>query len=137
MYIPLSVKLNNNFGEVKSVKPENKTVRTVNPGKKNFSSILEDKFREQRVEKELKGIILSKHAAARLRSRELALTAVETDKLQRAVDTASKKGCRESLCLIGNKAFVVNIKNRTIITAMRLDRMADNIITNIDSAILD
>jgi flagellar operon protein len=38
--------------------------------------------------------------------------------------------------MMGNNAFVVSTKNRTVITAMDRDSMQGNVFTNIDSAVL-
>jgi flagellar operon protein len=78
----------------------------------------------------------SNHAKSRLASRNIALTPELLDKLDKAVDGAQRKGSRDSLILLKDLAFVVNIPNRTVITAMDGNNMKDNIITNIDSTVL-
>ena len=40
------------------------------------------------------------------------------DKLNKAVSGAASKGAKDSLVLLNNMAFIVNIPNRTIVTAM-------------------
>ncbi|HGE73099.1 TPA: flagellar biosynthesis protein, partial [Candidatus Poribacteria bacterium] len=49
---------------------------------------------------------------------------------------AEKKGAKESLMLLDNVALVVNITNRTIITAIDKARQKDKVFTNIDSTII-
>ena len=44
------------------------------------------------------------------------------------------KGARESLIYMNDLAFVVSVKNRTVITAMDGPSAKENIFTNIDSA---
>ncbi len=42
----------------------------------------------------------------------------------------------DSLVLIDDKAFIVSINNRTVVTAMNGDVIKDNVFTNIDSTII-
>ena len=53
-----------------------------------------------------------------------------------AVDRAAAKGARESLVLVDDTAFVVSVRNRTVITAVDRARMRDQVFTNIDSAVI-
>jgi flagellar operon protein len=57
-------------------------------------------------------------------------------KLEKAVAGAASKGSRDSLILMKNLAFIVNIPNRTVITAMDGENMKENVFTNIDSAVI-
>ena len=47
------------------------------------------------------------------------------------------KGARDALVLIDGTAFVVSVRNRTVITAVGADQMRDRVFTNIDSAVID
>ena len=81
-------------------------------------------------------IKFSAHASSRLKSRNITMTPEIMGKLEKAVSGAANKGARDSLILMKNCAFIVNIPNRTVITAMDGDSMNNNIFTNIDSAVL-
>lgn len=76
----------------------------------------------------------SKHANERLESRNIRLSAEQRARLQGGVDKASQKGIRDSLVMVDNMAFIVNITNRTVITAV--GEGDDKIFTNIDGAII-
>ena len=52
------------------------------------------------------------------------------------MDKLAAKGGRESLVLVDRMAFVVSVKNRTVITAVDQAGMRDQVFTNIDSAVL-
>jgi flagellar operon protein len=78
----------------------------------------------------------SSHAATRMKSRSIEMTPEMMGKLQKAVDGAAGKGARDSLILLKNYAFIVNIPNRTVVTAMDGEGMKENIFTNIDSAVV-
>jgi flagellar operon protein len=53
-----------------------------------------------------------------------------------ALDKAAAKGAKESLILMQDMAFIVNVKNRTVVTAMDSASMKDNVFTQIDSAVI-
>ena len=76
----------------------------------------------------------SKHANERLRDRRIDLSDQELAKLDDTVERMAAKGARESLIYMNDLAFVVSVKNRTVITAMDGTSVKENIFTNIDSA---
>ncbi len=78
----------------------------------------------------------SGHAQTRLKSRGIHLTRNDLMKIEQATDTAQAKGSRESLILMKNLGLIVNIKNRTVLTAIDSSQMKDNIVTNIDSTVI-
>lgn len=78
----------------------------------------------------------SQHAQARLQARNIHLTNAELQKLDNAVAKAAAKGAKESLILMKDLAFVVSIKNKTVITAVDGANLKENVFTNIDSAII-
>ncbi len=78
----------------------------------------------------------SAHAAARIQSRGIQLSGEQMESLNDAVDRAASKNCRESLVLMDDLAFVVSVKNRTVITVVDKERMQQNVFTNIDSAVV-
>ena len=57
-------------------------------------------------------------------------------RLQEGVSRAAGKGARESVVLVDGTAFVVSVKNRTVITAVDPGHMRDHVFTNIDSAVI-
>ncbi len=79
---------------------------------------------------------ISKHAEKRLQSRNLSLSETELEKLGSAVDSLEKKGARDSLVLMGELAFIVNVPSKTVVTALSKDQMKEQIFTNIDSTML-
>ncbi|MGI6576338.1 MAG: TIGR02530 family flagellar biosynthesis protein [bacterium] len=93
----------------------------------DFAAILEQK------EQALK---FSHHAQQRIQARNIRVTVQELEKLQKALHRAESKGARESLILIDDVAFVVSVKNKTVITAIDGENLQDHIFTNIDSAVI-
>ncbi len=85
---------------------------------------------------ELDGLKFSRHAQTRLESRNIQLSNEDVKQISDAVDQASQKGSRDSLVIMKNVAFVVNVKNRTVVTAVDGENLNQNVFTNIDSAVL-
>ncbi|MGE4282492.1 MAG: TIGR02530 family flagellar biosynthesis protein [Clostridia bacterium] len=99
-------------------------------GKTNFEEALREKLANR---EELK---FSKHAEARLKSRNICINAEQKQKINDAVAKAEQKGVKESLILMDNLAFVVSVKNKTVITAVNNDEFNENVFTNIDGAVI-
>lgn len=78
----------------------------------------------------------SKHAANRLNDRNISLSADQSKRLADGVSKASEKGIQESLVLVDSLAFIVNVPNKTVVTAMDQTDTGDNIFTNIDGAVI-
>lgn len=93
----------------------------------SFAKMLDEKLPGQEVK-------FSQHAQDRLKARGITLTDDDKKKLSGAVENVAKKGGKESLIMMGDAAYVVSVKNRTVITAMDRGNLNGNIFTNIDSA---
>ena len=94
-----------------------------------FSNILNQKLSESR------DVKISKHAAMRLEARNISLDALRLEKLRTAVDRAQAKGVKDSLVVMEDVALLVNIPNRTVITAVKQSELKENVFTNIDGAV--
>lgn len=94
-----------------------------------FHEILKEK--QSATEVELK---FSKHANERLASRNIDLTDDQYRRLENGTKKAYEKGINESLVMIDNLAFIVNVKNKTVITAV--NEGEEKIFTNIDGAVI-
>ena len=78
-------------------------------------------------------ISFSKHANNRLVSRGINVSADERKQLATAVDELSQRGAKESLVLMNDRAYVVGVPKRTVITVMSRDEALGQVFTNIDS----
>lgn len=78
----------------------------------------------------------SKHAANRLADRNLTLSENQLNRLTEGAKKAGEKGIRESLVMVDQLAFIVNVPNNTVITAMDQTQAKENIFTNIDGAVI-
>ena len=84
---------------------------------------------------ELEKVKFSNHALKRLESRNIQLSDDELTKIQSAVEKAEAKGSRDSLVMMDKTAFIVNIPNKTVVTAIEVANSSENVFTNIDSVV--
>ena len=97
--------------------------------KVSFKEVLDTKISAQDVK-------FSKHAMQRISDRNIKLTGEQLKDINNAVDKAQKKGSKESLILFNDIALVVSVRNKTVITAMNSANLKENVVTNIDRAII-
>lgn len=72
----------------------------------------------------------------RLEQRDIALSADQSQRLEAGVAKASEKGIKESLVIVDSLAFIVNVPNQTVVTAMDQTESDENVFTNIDGAVI-
>ena len=82
------------------------------------------------------GIRVSAHAQQRLRQSEDQLDPNAANRLRSAVERAEQKGSKDSLILLDDLAFVVSVKNKTVVTAVDNRRAKEGVFTNIDSVVI-
>lgn len=92
---------------------------------KTFQQVLDDQ-----------GLKFSHHAELRLKQRGIELKPEEMKKIESAVDKAAAKGAKDSLLIMNDLALIVNVRNRTVVTAMDGAQLKDNVFTQIDSAVV-
>jgi flagellar operon protein len=86
-------------------------------------------------QEELEKLKFSNHALKRLENRNINLSEADLGKIQNAVEKAELKGAKDSLVMMRDTAFIVNIPNKTVVTAMPINNSEENIFTNIDSVV--
>ena len=99
-----------------------------------FEATLEKARQELEIERQ--AVHLSAHAVERLAQRDISMTPQDQKDLARAVDILDQKGARDALILREDAAFVVNIPNRTLVTAISHSELQQRIFTQIDSTML-
>ena len=82
------------------------------------------------------GVQFSGHAVERLRRRGIEVDGPTLQRLDGGVQRAAAKGSRESVVFIDGTAFVVSVRNQTVITAVDRASMREHVFTNIDSAVI-
>lgn len=133
------MKLNNQFTSIEQMttqylrKKETTCVSEADTnGSVSFLDVLKDKQTVQ-TNSELK---FSKHAVDRLQARNIELTTEQVERLENGTKKANEKGIQESLMLMDELAFIISVKNNTVITAMDKNETEGNIFTNIDGAVI-
>lgn len=107
------------------------SMKNANDAQMSFEDILKQRaeFAEQTSD-----VRFSKHANQRLESRNITLSQEQVHRLNQGVSRARDKSINESLVMMDNLAFIVNVKNNTVVTA--LEQNEDSIFTNIDGAVI-
>ncbi|TKD70551.1 TIGR02530 family flagellar biosynthesis protein [Pseudalkalibacillus hwajinpoensis] len=105
-----------------------RTVQKQEPSKTSFADQLKQTLQSE--------VSFSHHAKVRLEQHGISLSDSQLQKLNDGVTTAREKGSKESLMLMKDLAFVVSVKNNKVITAMKQEGMENQIVTNIDSALI-
>lgn len=84
----------------------------------------------------LRDVRFSLHAQRRLTARNIPLNDQAVSRIEQGVELAERKGIRESLVLLDDLAFLVNVKNRTVITVVDAAANRGGVFTNIDGAVI-
>ena len=77
-----------------------------------------------------------KHASMRLTQRNINLSDDQSMRLQKGIAAADSKGVNDSLVLVDDIAFIVNVPSKTVVTAMDQAETNSNVFTNIDGAVI-
>ena len=98
--------------------------------KQNFAVILNEKLEKS------ESLQFSKHSKERIQQRGINVTDSLIEQLNTAADSARLKGAKDVVMIGRDAAFIVNIPNNVVVTAINGNEMKNNIFTNIDSAVL-
>jgi flagellar operon protein len=82
------------------------------------------------------GISLSTHAVKRIDERKIDIDNSEYLKLKDAIKKLKDKGGQESLVITSKAAYIVDVANNKIVTAIDKASIAENVFTKIDSTIV-
>lgn len=113
------------------LKKPSKASQVMNSQNLSFEEIWKQKTGEANGE-----IRFSKHASNRLADRNLTLSENQLSRLSEGMKKAGEKGIKESLVMVDQLAFIVNVPSSTVITAMDQTQAKENIFTNIDGAVI-
>lgn len=81
------------------------------------------------------GINLSTHAQKRLEERKIDFNGEEYTKVKDAMTKLKAKGSQNSLVVSDKAAYIVDVRNNKIITAVDKGSMSENVFTKIDSTV--
>lgn len=115
---------------------QKQTVNNNSSDSVSFEQILLGKQNDYEVKKTTSGVIFSKHANERLNSRHIELDVSQLKRLNDGIEQARSKNINESLVMMDNLAFIVNVRNNTVVTALDQGSEASHVFTNIDGAVI-
>lgn len=108
---------------------KNEVINT-NDDKNSFKKILQEQINSA------SGVNFSSHAVNRLVERNINISESNLTRLSDGVKIAEEKGLNEPLILIDTAAYIVNIKNNTVITTVANDDLKGSVFTNIDGTVI-
>lgn len=130
---------NNNYLSIEQLQnqylTQNSTIRKNEKAAISFRDVLQGKTVGEETPAG-DGLKFSKHAVNRLADRQITLSASQMERLCNGTKKAGEKGIQESLVLMDSLAFIVNVPNHTVITAMEQAETNENVFTNIDGAVI-
>ncbi|GAB4475352.1 MAG: TIGR02530 family flagellar biosynthesis protein [Anaerolineales bacterium] len=125
---PIRIQNNSTIRKTASNPPAPTASKSTVPAQ-GFAQALEQKRREQEIR-------FSNHAQKRLQSREIQLSDEGIARLAQAVEKVEKRGGKESLVLMDDLAFIVNVRQRLVVTALDARERGEGVFTQIDSVVL-
>ena len=111
-------------------KPQKTVVRETREGL-TFQDVL-----RQKAQHGTGSLKFSKHAMGRLADRNIELSDNQLERLESGTRKAEQKGIRDSLVIVDPLAFIVNVPNQTVVTAMDSTQTDESIFTNINGAVI-
>ncbi len=81
-------------------------------------------------------ISFSKHAQNRIIDRGIELGDAKLERLSKGMRLAEEKGLDDTLILIDKTAFIVSVKNGTVVTTLGGDDLNGSVFTNIDGTVI-
>lgn len=81
-------------------------------------------------------VTFSNHAQKRIDSREIDLSNGKMERLADAVDKAKAHGGKESLILMDDLAFIVNVQQGLVVTTVDVNQRSQGVFTKIDSVVI-
>ena len=104
------------------------------PGKApagEFGQLLQERLNQQATP----DVTFSKHAKTRAEERGIEITQSLIDQLKGGMIRAQAKGATNVIAMDSEKAFIINVPNAKVITAITQDEMGESVFTNIDGAV--
>ncbi|MBD66428.1 MAG: flagellar protein [Halobacteriovoraceae bacterium] len=97
-----------------------------------FKDLLQSKLEKKPLHN---GINLSTHAQKRLQERQIDFNGEEYMKVKDAMAKLKAKGGQNSLIVSEKAAYIVDVKNNKVVTAVDKASMGENVFTKIDSTV--
>lgn len=129
-------KISNQFASIEQVTDQYLNRKSTEAGYSESGISFEEILKQKQDVTGSSELKFSKHASMRLSDRHINLSQEQSERLENGVLKASEKGINESLVILDSLAFIVNVPNRTVVTAIAQGESNNNIFTNIDGAVI-
>lgn len=83
----------------------------------------------------VQNVKFSTHAQKRLQTRDINMNEENVSRLSNAIDKAEKRGGKSSLVMVDDLAFIVNVRDRMVVTALDSNQRGEGVFTQIDSVV--
>ena len=105
--------------------------------KKTQEGTFDQLFQQElsRADVQSQDVTFSKHARSRAEERGIEITQSLIDQLKGGMIRAQAKGATNVLAMDTEKAFIINVPNAKVITAITQAEMGESVFTNIDGAV--
>ena len=124
----------NGFLSIEQLADRYLTQGTVQTEQRDNGELTCNEVLERKSTGDQEGLKFSKHAVGRLADRNIQLTREQLMRLNDGARKAEQKGIKDSLVMIDDMAFIVNVPSRTVITALEAGN--ENVFTNINGAVI-
>ena len=95
----------------------------------NFDQVLKQQLSSS-------GLNFSKHAVNRVVERNIDVGDNNMERLNAGVEIAREKGLDDTLILVDGSAYIVSVKNNTVITTVSNEELVGNCFTNIEGTVI-
>jgi flagellar operon protein len=95
----------------------------------NFDQVLKQQLSSS-------GLNFSKHAVNRVVERNIDVGDNNMERLNAGVEIAREKGLDDTLILVDQSAYIVSVKNNTVITTVSNEELVGNCFTNIEGTVI-
>ncbi|MCR5815527.1 MAG: flagellar protein [Ruminococcus sp.] len=95
----------------------------------NFDQVLKSQLQSS-------GLNFSKHAVNRVVERNINVSDDNMERLNAGVEIAREKGLDDTLILVDSSAYIVSVKNNTVITTVSNEELVGNCFTNIEGTVI-
>ncbi len=133
----MTMNIKNNFSSIEQMASQigtGKSKQMVNQSDKNRECSFGDILKSKQAVEENGTLRFSKHANQRLASRNIDLSSAQLARLENGTNKAREKGIKESLVMVDDLAFIVNVPSKTVVTAV--NDADEGVFTNIDGAVI-
>jgi len=89
--------------------------------------------RDMQTRTEDETVKVSSHAQSRIENRKIEMNPDRMTTLNEVLTQAKDKGAKSTLAVFGEDAFILSVKDRTVVTALKENEMESRFFTNIDS----